>query len=206
MSAAFHVGVLPWSAAVLLPDVSAGGLEGCSSAASGEVAAESAAVEAQRVDLVEREQMSDFVKVPAGEPIPLSHLALDLAEPANGWAAYLADHGISIAFDDLGRRAIGREDAKKLLDAQRQDEIRRQDLAARNEAAAIEADRQFRASLPRGQAWYDMPPGVRPAEAMLQQAHDAQPRRRSLLEDAFAGTPSTMYIEEPQPVFEDEAS
>jgi hypothetical protein len=148
---AFHVGVLPWSAAVLLPDVSAGGLEGCSLAASGEVAAESAVVEAKRVDLVEREQMSDFVKVPSGEPIPLSVLALDLdGAPISGWTVWLAERGIAVAFDDIGRPAISRADAKRLLDAQRQDEIRKQDQAARLEQQAVEADRAWRATLNKG--------------------------------------------------------
>ena len=122
--------------------------------------------------------MSDFLRVPAGEPIPLSVLALDLdQQPANGWAAYLAGHGISIAFDDLGRRCISRADAKRLLDEKRQAEIRRQDLSARLEQEAVEKDRAFRASLPRGAAWYEVPAGVRPATAMLQQAKDAEPRR-----------------------------
>jgi hypothetical protein len=187
--------------------VSAEGLEDRPPAASGDVAAESAAVEAQRVgvDLEEREQMTDFLRVPAGEPIPLSVLALDLADaPVDGWTVWLAERGISVAFDDIGRPSIARSDAKRLLDEKRQDEIRRQDLAARREQEAIEADRQFRAGLPRGQAWYDMPPGVRPAEAMLQQAHDARPRRRTPLEDALANDGTTFYsLHEPA---EDEAS
>jgi hypothetical protein len=166
-------------------------------------------VEAQRigVDLEEREQMSDFVKVPAGEPVPLSHLELDLPAPSvGGWDHYLAECGVEIIIDDLGRRSVRRADAARLLKEQAAAQQRARELAQRNEQQAIEADRQFRAGLPRGQAWYDVPPGVRPAEAMLQQAHDARPRRRSLLEDAFAGTPSAMYVEEPRPAFEDEAS
>jgi hypothetical protein len=122
--------------------------------------------------------MDDFVKVPAGEPIPLSVLALDLdQQPANGWTVWLAEQGISITFDDLGRRCISRADAKRLLDEKRQAEIRRQDLSARLEQEAVEKDQAFRASLPRGAAWYDVPPGVHPATAMLQAAKDAQPRR-----------------------------
>jgi hypothetical protein len=155
--------------------------------------------EREVVDLGEREQKvndSDYLKVPAGEPIPLSVLALDLdQQPANGWAAYLAGQGISIAFDDLGRRCISRGDAKKLLDAQRQDEIRRQDLAARLEQEAVEKDRQRRAALPKGLAWHQIPLGLSPAEAMAASDpdRDKRPRRRSLLEESFAGDTLTMH-------------
>ena len=85
---------------------------------------------------------------PEPEPdlIPISHLALDLvAAPAEGWASYLAGHGISIVFDDLGRRAVSREDARALFEQQRRDEIRKQDQAARVEAEAIARDRAWRA-------------------------------------------------------------
>jgi hypothetical protein len=133
---------------------------------------------------------------PDGVPsdlIPISRLELDLDDaPANGWAAYLADHGISIAFDDIGRRAIDRADAKKLLDAQRQDEIRRRDHAARLEQEAIERDQAWRATLPHGAAWYDLPAGVLPASAMLQQARDAEPRRTPSRMDWLFGDPDTM--------------
>jgi hypothetical protein len=83
-------------------------LEGCEAAASGEVAAEPAVVEAQRVDLGEEEQMSDHLKVPAGEPVPLSHLELDLPAPTIGWAAGLAERGISVQVDDVGRLSVSR--------------------------------------------------------------------------------------------------
>jgi hypothetical protein len=145
--------------------------------------------------------MSDYLKVPElREPlIPLSVLALDLAEaPADGWAAFLAGQGISIEFDDLGRRAISRGDAKQLLDAQRQNEIRRQDLMARNEQAAIEADRQFRAGLHPGIPWHALPDGVLPASAMLQQAKDSEPRRTpSRNEWLFNETDTMVYHEFP---------
>jgi hypothetical protein len=150
--------------------------------------------------------VSDYLKVPElREPlIPLSVLALDLAEaPADGWAAFLAGQGISIEFDDLGRRCISRGDAKKLLDAQRQDQIRRQDQAARLEAEAVEKDRQRRAQLPRGLPWYVVvESGLTPAMAMVaaDPDRDKRPRRRSVLEDALDGGGSTMHILEPQPV------
>jgi hypothetical protein len=138
----------------------------------------------------------EFIKVRSEYPptVPLSHLELDLPAPPIGWAAYLAGHGISIAFDDLGRRAISRADAKRLLDAQRQDEIRKQDLAARLEREAVEKDQAFRASLPRGAAWYEVPHGVHPATAMLQAAKDAQPRRTPSQVEWMFGETDTMVF------------
>jgi hypothetical protein len=151
------------------------------------------------------EMNDEFVQVPElREPlIPLSVLALELADaPADGWTVWLAGRGISIEFDDLGRRAISRADAKQLLDAQRQNEIRRQDQAARLEAAAVAADRQRRAQLPRGLPWYEVvESGLTPAMAMISADpdRDKRPRRRSVLEDALDGGGTTMHILEPQP-------
>jgi hypothetical protein len=142
--------------------------------------------------------MSNFVNVPAGEPIPLSVLALDLPSPVEGWPAFLAGHGISIAFDDLGRRCISRADAKRLLDVQRQDEIRRQDLMARNEAEAVEKDRQRRAALPKGLAWHEVPVGMTPAEAMVAGDPGVGPRRKSAAASFLDGEAMVMHpIREP---------
>jgi hypothetical protein len=150
--------------------------------------------------------MNEIIKVRSEYPptIPLSILALDLPSPVGGWPTFLGARGVKIIPDDLGRDSVSRGDARRLLDEKREHELRRAALQKVQEQQAIEQDRAFRASLPRGAAWFDLPPGVRPAEAMLQQAHDAQPKRRTLLEDAFAGTPSAMYVDPPQPVFEDE--
>jgi hypothetical protein len=136
--------------------------------------------------------------------VPLSHLALDLSEPADGWTVWLSERGVSVSFDDLGRRAISRGDARRLLADQRQAELRRQDLLARQEAAAVEQDRAWRASLPRGAAWYDIPAGVHPATAMLQAAKDAEPRRTpSQVEWLFGEADTMVYQEFPA---EDDAS
>jgi hypothetical protein len=134
----------------------------------------------------------DVVKVPTlHEPVvPLSVLALDLADaPASGWTVWLAERGIAVAFDDIGRPSIARADAKRLLDAQRQDEIRRQDLAARLEQEAVEADRARRAQLPKGLAWFEVPHGLTPAEAMVagDPDRDKRPKRTSVLEESLSG-------------------
>lgn len=111
------------------------------------------------------------------ELIPLSILELDLPAPGNGWAAGVAEHGIAIVLDDLGRASIPRAAARELFEARRAAEAKAREMAEANERRAVEADRQWRAALPKGAAWYDIPPGVHPAAAMLQAAKDAQPRR-----------------------------
>jgi hypothetical protein len=92
--------------------------------------------------------------VPAGEPIPLSVLALDLEAPVGGWHHYLSECGVEIINDDLGRRSVRRADAARLLREQTAARQRARELAQRNEQQAIEADRQWRAALPKGVAWY----------------------------------------------------
>jgi hypothetical protein len=105
--------------------------------------------------------------------VPLSYLELDLPTPVSGWQIELGRRGIEILTDDIGRPSISRDAVRQLLDEQRENELRQREAAARMEAQAIEQDRQFRASLPVGQAWYDMPAGQLPASVMLQQAKDA---------------------------------
>jgi hypothetical protein len=150
--------------------------------------------------------MSEYLKVPAGEPVPLSVLALDLAEPpaAGGWPGWLADRGIAMVFDDVGRRCIARVDAKKLLDRQRQDEIRKQDLAERLERAAIEADELRRAQIWKGVPADAMPPGAAPAAVMLQTAKDSLPRRTPTETEWLFGEIDTMVYHE-FPADEDES-
>jgi hypothetical protein len=152
--------------------------------------------------------MSDFVKVPAGEPVPLSILELDLPAPTIGWAAGLAEKGVDIVTDDLGRLCVSRSDAKRLFDEKREHEAQAREVMARNEAAAIAADRQRRAALPKGLPWFEVPMGLTPAEAMVagDPDRDKRPGRTSVLEDALSGSGTTMHIDPPRPVFEDEAS
>jgi hypothetical protein len=119
--------------------------------------------------------------------IPLSHLELDLPAPGSGWDAYLTGRGIQIVLDHIGRSAISSADARQLFDEQREVEARRRDVAARQEQQAIEADRRFRAALPKGLHWSEIPVGVSAAEMWAAAEKDAKPKRRTPLEDAFAG-------------------
>src|SRR5215212_5338323 len=84
--------------------------------------------------------------------IPLSHLALDLAVPAAGWADFLGRRAITFVPDDLGRDCVRRQDARRLLDEQRADVLRRRAVARQQEQEAVEADRVRRASIWKGLA------------------------------------------------------
>jgi hypothetical protein len=95
------------------------------------------------------------------EPVvPLSHLELDLARPPEGWATFLADRGISITIDDLGRASVSRSDARQLLTEQREAEVRRREKAAELERQAVERDQAWRAQLGGGIPAYAIPDGV----------------------------------------------
>jgi hypothetical protein len=126
-------------------------------------------------------------EVAPADLVPLSHLALDLPEPSEGWALFLGRHGISFGSDDLGRDSISRGDAKRLLDEQRANELRVRALRAEQERQAVEQDRVRRASIWRGLPAVDLPYGVSASSAMLQAARDAQPRRRAPLEEQLDG-------------------
>ena len=67
---------------------------------------------------------------PPEELVPLSVLALDLAQPAEGWNIYLAGRGITVTVDDLGRTAIARGDARRLFVERRENEARGREKAA----------------------------------------------------------------------------
>ncbi|HLM23225.1 MAG TPA: hypothetical protein VK390_17100, partial [Propionibacteriaceae bacterium] len=130
--------------------------------------------------------------VPA-DLVPLVVLELSLAAPVEGWAIYLADRGISITINDIGRASVSRSDARQLLTEQREAEVRRREKAAELERQAVERDRAWRAQLGGGIPAYAIPDGVAPAAAMLQAAVDARPRRTSVLQEALAGEALTFH-------------
>jgi hypothetical protein len=138
--------------------------------------------------------------VDRAELIPLSVLALDLPEPpTSGWDVYLTGRGITVLTDDIGRPAIARADARQLLDEHRENEARRQEVAQPQEQQAIEADQRFRAQLPSGLPWFDIPAGVTAAELWAQHEKDSRPRRRSVLEDALANEGTILRSLAPEP-------
>jgi hypothetical protein len=83
--------------------------------------------------------MNDRVMNTQEPLIPISHLSLDLGEPIVGWAASLSEHGIELLEDDIGRKAISREDARTLLAERREREARLEDQRRRD---AESADKQ----------------------------------------------------------------
>ena len=125
--------------------------------------------------------------------IPLSHLALDLPVPAEGWADFLGRRAIAFVPDDIGRDSIRRSDAQRLLHEQRANELRVAKLRELAEQEAVEADQLRRAQIWKGLSADAIPVGVHPAAAMLQSAKDAQPKRRTPLEEAFSGESMTFH-------------
>lgn len=134
--------------------------------------------------------------------IPLSHFELDHPRPAEGWPNYLGKRAIAFRPDDLGRDCICRQDARRLLDEQRANELRKAKLRQLAEQEAVEADRQWRASLPRGLPWYEIPDGVPAVVAMTAADKAAQPKRLSPLQEALSGSSMTFH---PLPSSEDES-
>jgi hypothetical protein len=136
----------------------------------------------------------DDVVDPA-ELIPISHLALDLAEPpVGGWTAYLTGRGIPVLADDVGRPAVGRDDARQLLDERREAEVRKQEVAKRQEWQAIERDQAFRAQLGGGIPADAVPAGM--TAGMLMMASDPErqrPRRESVLDHALSHEEGLTY-------------
>jgi hypothetical protein len=118
---------------------------------------------------------------PPEELIPLSVLALDLPAPAD-WSAFLADRGVHIVLDDLGRSAVSRADARRLFDERRENEARNREAMERREAQLIQQDRLRRASLPTGIPAVMVPDGLRPAEAMMLAGESSAPRAMSVRE------------------------
>jgi hypothetical protein len=121
------------------------------------------------------------------ELIQLSHLALDLSAPAD-WSAFLADRGIEITIDDIGRAAITRDAARDLLTEKRQAEAQAREHAAVMERRAIEQDRQFRASLGVGLPAAAIPHGMTYGELIAAAELDSQQYRpkTSMVEDLLS--------------------
>jgi hypothetical protein len=56
--------------------------------------------------------------------IPLSHLALDIAEPLEGWLAFFEKRGVIVMDDHLGRPSVRRHVLGDLIAEQREREAR----------------------------------------------------------------------------------
>ena len=139
--------------------------------------------------------MNEVIKVRSEYPptVPLSVLALDLAEPAEGWSNFLGRRAIKTIPDDLGRDSITRGDARRLLDEQREQELRQAARRRLAEQEAVEADERRRASIWQGVPADRLPVGAAPASVMLQAARDSQPRRQSVLQEALSNSEGMTY-------------
>ena len=117
--------------------------------------------------------------------------------PPEGWPAFLGRRAIVFLPDDLGRDCVRRQDARRLLDERRGDELRRRKRAAVQQEMEEAADKQRRALIWKGVAATALPAGVGAGDAMLQAARDSRPRRTTPLEEAFDGGGSTFHALRP---------
>ena len=113
----------------------------------------------------------------------LAELERDLDAPGGGWRADLVGRGVPVVEDDLGRPALSRSDARQLFAERREAEVRRREVAARNDAE-VEARRQAGA-----RPGWTLPPGMTVAEAIAAAEYAEHgysgPRRRTPVEDAL---------------------
>jgi hypothetical protein len=146
--------------------------------------------------------MNDLVKIPEmREPlIPLSILELDREPPTTGWAAGLAQLGIRVQVDDVGRLAIARSDARRLFTERREAEARQREAAERND---VEIEKQRVAALRPGIPASHMPFGVGPAAAMLQAGKDADRQTPSHGEWMFGDAETMVYHSYAETAFEE---
>jgi hypothetical protein len=93
------------------------------------------------------------------ELIAISILSLDLSEPIVGWEASLSERGIELLEDDIGRKAISREDARTLMAESREHEARVLEEQRRRDAER--ADLKLPAGVPA------LEEGATPFESMV---------------------------------------
>jgi hypothetical protein len=99
-------------------------------------------------------------------------------------ARQLDDH---LVVDDLGRRCVTRQVARELFTERTTAEQRQREVAAAAHRHAAELDEQFRAQLRGGIPASEVPDGVTVVDLRMQAGKDAQPKRRSVLQEALGG-------------------
>ena len=137
------------------------------------------------------ETVGEVAPVDPTDLVPLAELAVE----GFGWGPYVATPRDAIdvlagrfagevVLDDLGRRCVSRETARRLFTEREEGERRQREALARRDAELAEqaARNPVWTGIPAG--W--IPDGVSPAAAMMQADKDAQPRRQSVLEHALA--------------------
>jgi hypothetical protein len=139
--------------------------------------------------------MNEIVKVRSEYPptVALSELALEIPEPTGGWVNWLAAKGITVIPDDIGRDSVARHHAKRLLDEQREEQLRRAALARLQEKQAVEADQARRSQIWGGIRADQVPDGMTPTELMLASDPDRRPRRKSVAASFLDGDAMVMH-------------
>jgi hypothetical protein len=133
------------------------------------------------------------------ELVPLAQLCAEgfgyghplVVTPRDAVDALAAQLDGEVVLDDLGRRCVSRQVARRLFTERAEAERRQREAQQRREAELAEqaANNRPLGGVPADQ----IPDGVSPAAAMLQAALDAEPRRRSVLEEALANSDSLTY-------------
>jgi hypothetical protein len=134
----------------------------------------------------------DVSPEPEPDLIPLSVLRLDL-DPGEPWSSFLGRRGIAFRPDHIGRDAITVGDAQRLIAERRADELRRQALLRAAEQQAVEKDRAWRASLPKGLPWYALE-GMSFGEAAAAAEAAAHPSRTPTPGEWMFGETDTMVF------------
>jgi hypothetical protein len=130
--------------------------------------------------------------------IPLSHVGLEIGEPAEGWAVFLGARGIRFVADRIGRDSVSVGDAQRLLAERREAELKKRARLKAQEAAAVEADELRRASIWKGVSADMLPPGEHPVSVMLAAAKEQEPKRVSPLQEALSNSGTLTYHELPR--------
>ena len=124
--------------------------------------------------------------VVAKDPVVLAYRVADAARPVG-----VAELAGAVVVDDLGRQCVTHDSARALFAERAEAERRQREAQQRREAGLAE---QAANNRPRGGVPADrIPDGVLPAAAMLQAARDAEPRRRSGLEEALDNETDLTY-------------
>jgi hypothetical protein len=131
--------------------------------------------------------------------IPLAELCAEgfgwdgpyVTTPKDAIDALAHQLGDNVILDDIGRRCVTRSTARRMFTERAEAERRQREARERHEAELVE---QAANNPPRGGVPHDaIPDGVSPAAAMLQAAKDAEPKRRTPLEEALDNDGSLTY-------------
>jgi hypothetical protein len=145
------------------------------------------------------ESVDEPATVDSAELVPLAELAGEgfgwggqfVTTPGDAVDALAAQLDGEVVLDDLGRRCVSREVARRLFAERAEGERRQWEAQQRREEELAEQAANHR---PRGGVPADrIPAGVLPVVAMTQAAKDAEPRRQSVLEHALANDGAVVY-------------